>query len=58
MPKKIKVKVFDELRNSLQDALALEQGLLTDLRITELPPRPRKLRPRDIRAIRHSLNRG
>jgi putative transcriptional regulator len=56
MTKKIKIKVFDDLRESLQDALAFEQGRRTDLRVTELPPPPRKLRPRDIRAIRHSLN--
>ena len=61
MAKKIKVKVFDELRESLQDALAFEtnqrDGICdTDLRVTELPPPPPKLRPRDIRAIRRSLN--
>ena len=57
MAKKIKMKVFDELRESLQDALAFEANQRggiheTDLRVTELPPPPRKLRPRDIRAIR------
>lgn len=60
MAKKIKVKVFDELRESLQDALAFETKLRgrihdTDLRVTELPPPPRKLRPRDIRAIRFEV---
>jgi putative transcriptional regulator len=56
MPKKIKVRVFDDLRESLQDALALERGRTTDLRVTELPPPPRKFGPRDIRQIRRSLN--
>lgn len=56
MARKIKVKVFDDLRESLQDALAFEQGREVNLRVTEIPPRPRKLRPRDIRAIRLSLN--
>ena len=56
MAKKIKVKVFDDLRESLQDALAFDQGRKLNLRITELPARPRKLRPIDIRAIRRSLN--
>ena len=56
MAKKIKVKVFDDLRESLQDALPFDQGRELNLRITELPARPRKLRPRDIRAIRRSLN--
>jgi len=56
MAKKIKVKVFDHLRESLQDVLAFEQGREVNLRVAELPPRPRKLQPRDIRAIRRSLN--
>jgi putative transcriptional regulator len=61
MAKKTRVKAFDELRESLQDALAFETNKPsgvhdTDLRVTELPPPPRKLRPRDIRAIRRSLN--
>ena len=47
MAKKIKVKVFDELRGSLQDALAFETNRRggihdTDLRVTELPPPPRR----------------
>jgi len=56
MAKKIKLKLFDDLRESLQDALAFEQGRRADLRVTELPPPPRKLRPTDIRNIRRSLN--
>jgi len=56
MAKKIKVKVFDDLRGALSDALAFERGARADLRVTELPAPPRKLRPREIRAIRHSLN--
>lgn len=55
MPKKIKVKTFDDPRESLEDAPAFEQGARTDLRVTELPAPPRKLGPRDIRAIRRSL---
>ncbi len=48
MAKKIKVKVFDELRESLQDALAFEtnqRGGIRDanLRVSELASRPRKL---------------
>ena len=56
MTKKIKVKVFDELRESLQGALAFERGEPIDLRVTELPSAPPKMRPRDIRKIRRSLN--
>lgn len=56
MAKKIKVQAFDDLRESLQGALAFEDGRRTDLRVTLLPPRPRRLRPGDIRRIRRALN--
>ncbi len=56
MAKKIKVKVFEDLRESLQDAFAFEQGREVNLRVAEIPPRPRRLQPKDIRAIRRSLN--
>jgi hypothetical protein len=39
MRKKIKVKIFDDLRKSLQDAVAFEQGRGVRLRVTEFPPR-------------------
>lgn len=54
--KKKKVKVFDELRDSLQSALAFERGEAVDLRVTEFPAAPRHMRPKDIREIRESLN--
>jgi putative transcriptional regulator len=54
--KKIKVKAFDDLRESLRDALAFEGGASVNLRVTELPSAPRKMRPTDIRNIRRSLN--
>lgn len=53
---KKRVKIFRELRDSLQDALAYEQGEQVNLRVAELPPAPRRLRPRDIREIREALN--
>jgi len=56
MSKKTKPTLFDDLRDSLEDAVAFEQGRRTDLRVTEIPAPPRALRPRDIRAIRRSLN--
>lgn len=55
MAKKIKVNVVDDLRGSLQDAIAFERGERVDLRVVELPDPPRKLRARDIRHIRQSL---
>jgi len=56
MAKKVKVNVFDDLRGSLQDAVAFERGERIDLRVVELPDPPRKLRARDIRNIRQSMN--
>jgi DNA-binding transcriptional regulator YiaG len=56
MVKKIKLQVFDDLRSTLQDARASEPGRHADLRVAELPPPPRKLRPREICHIRRSLN--
>jgi putative transcriptional regulator len=53
---KKRIKIFRELHASLRDALAYEDGRQVDLRATELPPAPRKLRPRDIREIRKALN--
>jgi putative transcriptional regulator len=51
-----KIKVYAELHEALEDALHYEQGERVDLRVTELPPPPQALRPRDIRKIRQSLN--
>ncbi|MFZ0820912.1 MAG: helix-turn-helix domain-containing protein [Candidatus Acidiferrales bacterium] len=56
MAKRIKVSVFDDLRESLQDALAFEKGAQVNLRVTKLPPPPRRLLPREIRKIRYALN--
>ncbi len=56
MAKQIKVNVFDDLRESLQDAAAFERGKTVNLRVSKLPRPPRRLRPREIRKIRHGLN--
>jgi putative transcriptional regulator len=54
--KKKKIKIFDDLKQSLQEALAHEQGKQRGLQITELPPPPKPLRPSQIRAIRQTFN--
>src|SRR5882724_1885297 len=54
--KKKKVKIFSDLKQSLQDAAAYEHGKEGGLRVTELPPPPKPLRPSEIRAIRRSFN--
>jgi putative transcriptional regulator len=54
---KKKSAVFDELKSSLESALAYERGQRTaGLRVTHLPPPPRPLTARQIRRIRTSLN--
>lgn len=53
---KKRVEIFRELHDSLRDALAYERGEKMDLRLTEIPPAPRRLQPRDIREIRQALN--
>lgn len=53
---KKKIKIFSELRQSLQGAVNFEQGDAAGLRVTELPPPPKPLTPHQIRAIRKSFN--
>ncbi len=56
MAKRKKVKIFGPLKESLTEALAYERGQSVDLRVTELPPAPKPISAREIRAIRLSLN--
>lgn len=48
--------IFADLKQSLQEAAAYEQGKKTSLRTSELPPPPKPLSPSQIRAIRRSFN--
>ena len=50
------MKIYKELRESLQDALAYERGEPVNLRVTEIPAPPKKLSPQEIRRIRRSLH--
>jgi len=56
MTKRKKVDVFEDLRLALTDSLRYERGAAVDLRVTELPPPPKRLSPSEIRRIRKSLN--
>ncbi|MGA7625375.1 MAG: hypothetical protein WB630_22615 [Candidatus Acidiferrales bacterium] len=56
MAKKIKVKIYDDMRQSLGDALAFERGRVIDLRVTEIPAPPKRMKPEEIRHVRESLN--
>ena len=51
-----KIKIFDDLKQALSDALDYQQGKKTRLRVSQLPPPPKPLTPSQIRAIRHSFN--
>lgn len=55
MAKKIKVKIFEELKEALQDAAAYERGEPVNLRVTRIPERPKPLAPEEVRRIRRSL---
>jgi putative transcriptional regulator len=56
MPKKIKVNMFDDMREALQGAAAYERGESVDLRVTPVPSRPKPISAREIRRIRQALN--
>lgn len=56
MAKEIKVNIFDDTREALQDAAAYERGESVNLRITRIPARAKQITPREIRRIRLSLN--
>jgi putative transcriptional regulator len=56
MAKKIKVNIFDDMREALHDAVAYECGQAVNLRVTKLPARPKQISAREIRRIRRALN--
>src|SRR5713101_7111158 len=56
MAKKIKVNIYDDMRQSLADALAYERGQPVDLRVTQIPAPPKALKPAEIRRTRESLH--
>jgi putative transcriptional regulator len=56
MAKKIKVNIFDDMREALHGAAAYERGEPVNLRVTRIPARPRPISAREIRQIRRRLN--
>lgn len=56
MAKKIKVNIYDDMRQSLQDAAAYERGERVNLRVTKIPDPPKPMKPREIVLVRVSLN--
>ena len=55
MAKKIKVNIFDDMREALRDVAAYERGEAVNLRVTRIPSRPKEISPREIRRIREAL---
>lgn len=56
MAKKIKVNIFDEMREALRDAAAYERSHALNLRVTRIPARPKPISPKEVRHIRRALN--
>jgi putative transcriptional regulator len=56
LAKRIKVKIYDAMRESLSDAAAYERGEKVDLRVSEVPSPPKPMKPREIRHVRERLN--
>jgi putative transcriptional regulator len=56
MPKKIKVNIFEDLREALSDAAAYERGAAVNLRVSTMPSRPKQISAKEIRRIRRALN--
>jgi putative transcriptional regulator len=56
MARKIKVNIFDDMREALHGAAAYERGEAVNLRVTRIPARPRPISAGEIRQIRRKLN--
>src|SRR5579864_219291 len=56
MAKKIRVKIYDAMRESLSDAAGYERGEKVDLQVNEIPSPPKPMNPREIRHVRERLN--
>jgi putative transcriptional regulator len=50
-----RVKIFNELKQALEEIRDFRQGKRNDLRVTEIPAPPKKITPSEIRRIRRSL---
>jgi putative transcriptional regulator len=56
MGKKIKVNIFEDMREALQDVAAYERGESVNLRVTHIPTRPKQISAKEVRRIRRALN--
>lgn len=56
MAKKIKVDIFEDMKEALRHAAAYERGESLNLRVTRIPSRPKQISPKEVRHIRRALN--
>jgi putative transcriptional regulator len=56
MAKKIKVSIFDDMKEALHGAVAYERGEALNLRVTRVPSRPKQISAKEVRLIRKALN--
>ena len=56
MAKKIKVSIFGDMKQALQDAAAYERGESVNLCVTRVPARPKPISAKEVRNIRQALN--
>jgi DNA-binding transcriptional regulator YiaG len=56
MAKKIKVDIFEDMKEALQLAAAYERGETVDLRVTRIPTCPKRISAREVRSIRRAMN--
>jgi putative transcriptional regulator len=52
---KKRVKIFNELKEALQDVIDYRAGKAVNLRVTRIPARPKQISPKEVRHIRYSL---
>lgn len=53
---KKRVKIFNELKEALQDVADYRAGKAVNLRVTEIPSPPKPMKPEEIRQIRLDLD--
>jgi putative transcriptional regulator len=53
---KKRVKIFNELREALEDVRDFRAGKRVDLRVSEFPAPPKRISPKEILHIRRELN--
>jgi putative transcriptional regulator len=56
MAKKVKVNIFDDMKEALHGATAYERGESVNLRVTRVPSRPKPISAKEVRLIRQALN--